>query len=84
MTDSGGIQEEAAALNTPCLILRDETEWTRLVDAGKNIIVGTKEENIIKTALKLTDNNNLNKIKNIKIDIKKNVDKEIIQIIQKL
>ncbi len=50
MSDSGGIQEEAAVVNRPCLVLRDETEWTRLVDAGKNFLVGTNTRGITKVA----------------------------------
>lgn len=38
ISDSGGIQEEAAAFDRPCLILRNETEWMRLVKAGKNFL----------------------------------------------
>jgi len=53
LSDSGGIQEEAAVVNRPCLILREDTEWTRLVDAGKNFLVGIKPESIVKTADKL-------------------------------
>ncbi len=41
MTDSGGIQEEAAILNIPCLILRDNTEWMTYVEMGKNMLLGT-------------------------------------------
>ncbi|MEE2671715.1 MAG: UDP-N-acetylglucosamine 2-epimerase (non-hydrolyzing) [Bdellovibrionota bacterium] len=39
ISDSGGIQEEAAFFNRPCLILRDATEWTRLVDIKKNFLI---------------------------------------------
>ena len=39
LSDSGGIQEEAAFFNRPCLILRDATEWTRLVEIKKNYLV---------------------------------------------
>jgi UDP-N-acetylglucosamine 2-epimerase (non-hydrolysing) len=39
LTDSGGIQEEAAVLGPPCVVLRDETEWTRLVEAGRNFLL---------------------------------------------
>ena len=40
LTDSGGLQEEAAALGTPALILRNETEWRYLIDAGVHMLVG--------------------------------------------
>lgn len=46
LTDSGGLQEEAAALNTPALLLRNETEWAYLTDAGVNVLVGNSYEDI--------------------------------------
>jgi UDP-N-acetylglucosamine 2-epimerase len=55
LSDSGGIQEEAAVTNVPCLILREETEWTRLVDAGKNILAGVAEAAIVAAACELLD-----------------------------
>lgn len=39
LSDSGGIQEEAAAFNRPCLVMRKETEWTRLIKAKKNFLL---------------------------------------------
>jgi UDP-N-acetylglucosamine 2-epimerase (non-hydrolysing) len=40
MTDSGGIQEEAAILNKPCITLRYNTERPETVECGLNYLVG--------------------------------------------
>jgi UDP-N-acetylglucosamine 2-epimerase len=39
LSDSGGVQEEAAALGRSCLVLRDETEWTRLIREKRNFLL---------------------------------------------
>lgn len=84
MTDSGGIQEESAVLNVPCLILRDNTEWEYLVDIGKNLLIGTSYENIVNTVKSLLNNDGqLNKMKNIKIPLKRDVSKKIVSTIKK-
>lgn len=47
LTDSGGIQEEGAALSCPVLVLRNTTERPELIDAGAGLIVGTDRGRII-------------------------------------
>ena len=53
LTDSGGIQEEASALQTPVLILRESTERQELVQAGGARLVGTLVHQIIEHASEL-------------------------------
>jgi UDP-GlcNAc3NAcA epimerase len=41
LTDSGGLQKEAAFQEIPVVVLRDETEWVELVACGAARLVGT-------------------------------------------
>jgi len=49
LTDSGGLQKEAFFFSKPCIILREETEWTELIENNFNILVGSDKTKIIDT-----------------------------------
>jgi UDP-GlcNAc3NAcA epimerase len=53
-TDSGGVQKEAFFHGVPCIVFRDETEWTELVDIGATALVGADPEKI---AMAMLDRN---------------------------
>jgi UDP-N-acetylglucosamine 2-epimerase len=53
-TDSGGLQKEAAWLGTPCVTLRDATEWVETIDEGWNILVGTERQKITERVISAT------------------------------
>jgi UDP-N-acetylglucosamine 2-epimerase (non-hydrolysing) len=85
MTDSGGIQEEAVALNVPCLILRNNTEWMSYVEYGKNILVGTDQNKIIELVDDLLSNEyKIEQMKQIRISIKKGASKSITSILKQI
>jgi UDP-N-acetylglucosamine 2-epimerase (non-hydrolysing) len=55
LTDSGGVQEEATALGTPLLVLREKTERPEALLTGSGRIVGIREENIVADVSALLD-----------------------------
>lgn len=55
LTDSGGLQEEAAALHKPVLVMRETTERPEGVAAGVAQVVGTDSIRIVETASQLLD-----------------------------
>lgn len=48
VTDSGGVQKEAYFFGKKCVTLRDETEWTELVENGFNTLAGADQSAILK------------------------------------
>jgi UDP-N-acetylglucosamine 2-epimerase (non-hydrolysing) len=58
MTDSGGIQEEAPALGTPVLVMREITERPEAITAGAAILAGTETEQIVRHARALLNESN--------------------------
>ncbi|HEV6966453.1 non-hydrolyzing UDP-N-acetylglucosamine 2-epimerase [Roseateles sp.] len=47
VTDSGGVQKEAFFFRVACATLRDQTEWTELVDHGWNTLIDVSREQIV-------------------------------------
>lgn len=78
LTDSGGLQKDAYFAKTPCITLRDETEWIELVKKGYNFVVGADFDKILKA---------YNKSRSLDIDFEKNLygngnaGKEILEIL---
>ena len=56
LTDSGGIQKEAFILGTPCITMRERTEWIETIKLGGNTLVGTFKELIIDKTLRILEN----------------------------
>ncbi len=50
-TDSGGVQKEAFFLETPCVTLRDRTEWPETLAGGWNRLVDVEPEAITRALM---------------------------------
>ncbi len=51
VTDSGGVQKEAFFFGVPCITLREETEWTELVELGWNTLASPDHPQTIVEAI---------------------------------
>lgn len=54
ITDSGGVQKEAYFHHKPCLTIREQTEWTELVEGGWNTLCGACADKIEQTFARIT------------------------------
>jgi UDP-GlcNAc3NAcA epimerase len=50
LTDSGGVQKESFFFGKPCVTLRDQTEWSELVQIGANQLAGAERASIVEAA----------------------------------
>ena len=53
LTDSGGMQKEAFLLGTPCVTLRDSTEWVETLESGANRLAGADPRRIAQAVSQL-------------------------------
>ena len=55
-SDSGGLQEEAPALDKPMVVLRETTERPEGTSSGALVLAGTNEDNIVKVTSEILTN----------------------------
>lgn len=48
ITDSGGLQKEAYILKTPCITVREQTEWVETLNGGWNVLAHADKADIVK------------------------------------
>ncbi|MDA3909727.1 MAG: UDP-N-acetylglucosamine 2-epimerase (non-hydrolyzing) [Bacteroidales bacterium] len=58
MTDSGGLQKEAYFFQKACICMREETEWTELVEHNINQLTGSNYNKIHDAYQKFANGNN--------------------------
>ncbi len=79
LTDSGGLQQEAAILGIPAIVLRSHTEHRQYVEAGLHSLVGTNREAIVGEARKLLDDRELERRRRVRVETEKDVSTRILE-----
>jgi UDP-N-acetylglucosamine 2-epimerase len=54
LTDSGGVQKEAYWFRTPCVTLRQVTEWGYTTEEGWNTVSGWRTQDILEAIQKIS------------------------------
>jgi UDP-GlcNAc3NAcA epimerase len=49
LTDSGGVQKEAWFMEKPVVVLREETEWVEIIEAGNGKLTGASADLIMRS-----------------------------------
>lgn len=47
VTDSGGMQKEVYILDTPCVVLREQTEWVETLNGNHSVLAHIDENDIL-------------------------------------
>jgi UDP-N-acetylglucosamine 2-epimerase (non-hydrolysing) len=69
VTDSGGLQEEAASLGKPVLVLRNVTERPEVVNAGVGRVVGVETESIVAEISRLRDDSEAYRVMSVASEV---------------
>lgn len=62
VTDSGGLQKECYILDTPCITIRNQTEWIETLNDGYNILAKPKKEDLYNKIINSQINKNKEKV----------------------
>lgn len=62
VTDSGGLQKECYILDTPCITIREQTEWVETLNKGYNVLAKPEKEELYHKIIeaKIVEDNKVN------------------------
>ena len=83
LTDSGGLQKEAFWLNTPCITLREKTEWIETLVGNHNTLLRNISPSDVNKALNILKIKRLKKLSPSKIFGNGSASKKIVSILLK-